>query len=283
MSEKILIACDSTCDLSAELCERYQIKILPMGVTLGGRHYTDGVDIDPDKIYEIYEQTGELPQTSAVNLGEYADFFARYTAEGYSVILFTISAEFSSSYQNACAAGADYDNVFVVDSRNLTCGVGILAVSACDMVKEGKSAFEIAEACRALTAQVDTSFVIDSLEFLHKGGRCSALAALGANLLHFKPCIAVHDGVMGVGKKYRGKFETVLKQYIADRLGDGSDIDCTRIFVIHAGIDESLFRECAELTASLAPFEDVLLSRAGCTVSSHCGRNTFGLAFLRKA
>lgn len=282
MGKKILIASDSTTDLGADLIARYGVRIVPLGVNLGGKHYTDGVDIGPEKIYAHYEQTGELPKTAAVNIAEYADFFERCTKEGYAVVLFSISAEMSSSYQNACLASADFEDVYVVDTRNLSTGGGLLVVSAGEMVKAGKSAAEIAQSCRTLASRVDASFVIDDLEFLHKGGRCSSLAALGANLLHLKPCIEVRDGKMTVGKKYRGKFSAVLKQYIADRIGDASGIDLDRVFITHAGCDEETVQMCAELVRQLAPFREVFITRAGCTISAHCGRNTLGVLFLRK-
>ncbi len=282
MQEKILIASDSTTDLSSELIERYQIKILPLGVTLGERSYTDGVDIDPEMIYRHYESTGELPKTSAVNLVTFLDFFRRYTEEGYSIVFFTISAEFSSTFNNARLAAQDFDNVYVVDTRNLSTGGGLLVIRAAEMAQRGCSAAEIALECVRLVDHVDASFVIDSLEFLHKGGRCSAVAALGANLLHLKPCILVRGGRMTVGKKYRGKFPVVLSQYIADHLGDGTDIDLDRVFVTHAGCEPGICERCMEQVKALVPFREVLLARAGCTISSHCGRNTVGVLFLRK-
>lgn len=282
MGKKVLIASDSTTDLGAELIARYGVKIVPLGINLGGRHYTDGIDIDPEFIYRHYEQTGELPKTTAVNVAEYAEFFEHYTKEGYAIVLFSISAEMSSSYQNACLAAAEFDDVFVVDTRNLSSGGGLLAVSAGEMANAGKSAAEIAQSCRELADRIDASFVIDNLEFLHKGGRCSALAALGANLLHLKPCILVRDGKMTVGKKYRGKFSSVLKQYITDQLGDSSEIELAHVFITHAGCDEDTVQMCAELVRELAPFREIHITRAGCTVSSHCGRNTLGVLFLRR-
>jgi DegV family protein with EDD domain len=157
-----------------------------------------------------------------------------------------------------------------------------LVLAAAEMAAEGKSAKEIAEACTALREKVDASFVIDNLEFLHKGGRCSAIAAFGANLLSLKPCVTVHDGKMGVGKKYRGKFHMTLKQYIADRIGDGADIDTRRIFVTHAGCDAAIVDQCVQQVKDTGLFDEVLVTRAGCTVSAHCGRNTLGVLFIRK-
>ena len=282
MSEKILIASDSTTDLGPELIAEYGIRILPLGVALGDKEYTDGVDINPDFIYETYEKNGVLPKTSAISIGAYEDFFKQYTDEGYTVIFFTISAKMSSTNQNGRVAAEAFENVYVVDTMNLSTGGGLLVLAAAELAKEGKSAAEIVARCEALASCVDASFVIDSLEFLHKGGRCSALAAFGANLLHFKPCIAVRGGSMGVSKKYRGKFAEVLKKYVAEQIGDASDIDLNHAFVTHAGCDPALCAEIVDLVKSLAPFKAVHLTRAGCTVSSHCGRNTLGVLFIRK-
>ena len=283
MSEKIIIASDSTTDLSAELIERYNVQILPLGVNLSGKHYTDGVDIDPDMIYKHYEETGELPKTSAANIGDFTDFFKKHTADGSSLIMFTLSGEMSSTYTNATIAAAEFDTVHVVDTRNLSTGGGLLVISAAEMAEKGLCAAEIAQNCRDLAERVDASFIIDNLEFLHKGGRCSAVAAIGANLLQLKPCIMVRSGKMGVGKKYRGKFAMTLKKYIADMIGDGSDIELDKIFVTHAGCDKDIVDDCAELVRELADFKEVFVTRAGCSISSHCGRNTLGVLFIRKS
>ena len=282
MSEKILIASDSTSDLNAELIEKYGVKILPLGVTLGEATYTDGVDIVPDMIYDNYEKTGQLPKTAAVNIADFEDFFAQYTSEGYSIVLFTISSEMSSTFSNARLAAEDFENVYVVDSRNLSTGGGLLVVTAAQMAEEGKSAKEIYETCTGLVDYVDASFVIDSLEFLYKGGRCSALAALGANLLQLKPCITVKGGKMGVSKKYRGKFASVLPQYVVDRLGDASDVNIDKVFVTHAGCEPAVIESCVAKVKEIAPNANVMITRAGCTISSHCGRNTLGVLFIRK-
>lgn len=283
MGKKVIIASDSTTDLSPELVERYQVKVLPLYITLGDRQYRDGADIDPEFIYRHYEEKEELPKTSAPNISEYAEFFESCTAEQCAVVFFTISSDMSSSYSNACVAAKGMEDVYVVDTRNLSTGGGLLVAAAGDLAAQGKCAQEIAGHCRALADRVDASFVIDKLEFLYKGGRCSAVAAVGANVLRIKPCIIVRSGRMSVGKKYRGSFDAVLKKYITDQIGDASDIELDRVFVTHAGCDEALVRQCAEQVRELAPFREVLCTRAGCTVSSHCGRNTLGVLFIRKA
>ena len=281
MSQRTVIASDSTCDLSPELIREYGIRILPLGVALGEKQYTDGVDIDPDFIYAHYEKTGELPKTSAVNLADFEEYFARETAEGNAVVLFTISSEMSSTYNNARLAAEGFANVHVVDTRNLSTGGGLLVITAAEMAAEGKPAAEIAETCRGLAPCVDASFIIDSLEFLYKGGRCSALAAFGANMLSLKPCIVVKDGKMGVGKKYRGKFGAVLPKYVSERLGDGSDVIKGHIFVTHAGCEPAIVQSCVDSVKAIAPEAKIHITRAGCTISSHCGRNTLGVLFIR--
>ena len=281
MSKRTVIASDSTCDLSPELIREYGISILPLGVALGEKQYTDGVDIDPDFIYAHYEKTGELPKTSAVNLVDFEDYFAAETAKGNGVVLFTISSDMSSTCNNARLAAEGFEDVYVVDTRNLSTGGGLLVLTAAEMAAEGKPAAEIAEVCNTLAPCVDASFIIDSLEFLYKGGRCSALAAFGANMLSLKPCILVKDGKMGVGKKYRGKFGAVLPKYVSERLGDGSDVIRGHIFVTHAGCEPAIIQSCVDSVKAIAPEAKIHITRAGCTISSHCGRNTLGVLFIR--
>ena len=283
MAEKIIITSDSTTDLSPELIERYGIKTLSMGITLGDKMYRDGVDITPEDIYEHQRKYDELPKTTATNVEECSEFFKPFVDEGYSIVHFTISSEMSSTYNNACIAADDFENVYIVDTRNLSTGGGLLMLAACDMVKEGKSAEYIAKECRTLASRVDASFVIDSLEYLYKGGRCSAVSVLGANLLKLKPCIEVKNGVMGVGKKYRGKYSEVLKQYANDRLQNVDDLVDTRVFVTHAGCQPEVVDSIVDLVKSKGIFKEVFVTRAGCTVSSHCGANTLGVLFIRKS
>ena len=282
MSKQIVISSDSTCDLSRELIDRYQIKIIPMGVSLGDKLYKDGFDITPDDIYAHHAKTGQLPKTSAINMAESAEYFSQLTKDGSAVIHFTISSSLSATYQNATVAAEDFENVYVVDSKNLSTGNGLLVIAAAEMAKQGLEASKIAEKVRALADCVDASFIVDNLEYLAKGGRCSAVAAFGANLLQLKPCINVKHGAMGVGKKYRGKFEKVLLSYVAERLADKDDIDLDRIFVTHAGCDPKVVETVVEAVKNTLPFKEVLVTRAGCTISSHCGANTLGVLFVRK-
>ena len=282
MNYNIAITSDSTCDLSPELKERYNVGIIPLGVTLGDKNYLDGVDISPDDIYEHHAKTGVLPKTAAANMSDCIEFFQKFVDEGKAVIHFTISSEMSSTFNNSRMAAEEFENVYVIDTKNLSTGGGLLVVAAAEMAAKGMEPKAIVEEVEKLVPLVDASFIIDRLEYLHKGGRCSAVAMLGANLLKLKPCIEVKNGSMGVGKKYRGKFSEVLKTYTAERIGDGSGIDLDRVFVTHAGCDEEVINSIVAEVKNLVPFKEVFVTRAGCTISSHCGRNTLGVLFIRK-
>lgn len=279
----IKITSDSTTDLGPQLIERYNISTLPLGVTLGDKNYLDGVDITPDDIYAHHKNTGELPKTSAANYSDFVDFFKKFTDEGNTIIHFSISSEMSSTFNNSRMAAMEFDNVYTIDSRNLSTGGALLVIAAAEMAQKGMEAEKIVEEIEKLIPCLDTSFVIDNLEFLHKGGRCSAVAMLGANLLKLKPCIEVKNGSMGVGKKYRGKYADVLKTYVEERIGDGSGIDTDRVFVTHAGCDEEIVNAVVEQVKAFGLFKEVFISRAGCTISSHCGPDTLGVIFMRKS
>lgn len=281
MAEKVIITSDSTTDLSPELRQRYNVVVMPLVVSLNDVNHLDGVDITPEDIYRNYAANKTLPKTAAPNLADCASFFRQFTDQGYSVVHFTISSEMSSTYQNSVIAAEDFENVYVVDSRNLSTGGGLLVIHAAELAARGMKAAAIAEECRRLAPCVDASFVIDSLEFLHKGGRCSTVAMLGANLMNFKPCIVVKNGAMSVGKKYRGKYDQVLLKYIEDRVGDASDIIKDHIFITHAGCDDAVVDACVAKLKTLGEFPNIHVTRAGCTISSHCGRNTLGVLFIR--
>ncbi len=282
MGKPVIISSDSTCDLSKELIERYQIRVIPLGVTLGDTIYRDGVDVTPDDIYAYHAKTGQLPKTSAINIAENTGFFEELTRDGSAVIHFTISSSMSATYNNARLAAEEFEDVYVIDSKNLSTGNGLLVVAAAEMAKQGMEAKEIAEKVAALADCVDASFIVDNLEYLAKGGRCSSVAAFGANLLQLKPCICVKDGAMGVGKKYRGKFGKVLLEYVAERLADAGDIDLDRVFVTHAGCAPEVVESVVAAVKQTLPFKEVFVTRAGCTISSHCGANTLGVLFIRK-
>lgn len=281
--KKVLITRDSTSDLPPELVEKYNIKTIPLIVNLGDKSYRDSVDITPDDIYKYHEEHGILPKTAAVNVDDMINFFKPFVDEGYSIVHFAISSTMSSTYQNSCIAADEFEDVYVVDTKNLSTGEGLLVLKAVEWANEGLSAKEIYDKLSTLIPLVDASFVIDSLEYLHKGGRCSALAAFGANVLKLKPCIEVKDGSMGVSKKYRGKYAETLKQYVADRLTDYSNIDLDRVFITHAGCDDEIVNQVVSQVKETAPFKELIVSRAGCTISSHCGQNTLGVIYIRKS
>lgn len=283
MEKKILITSDSTTDLSPELREKYNIKILPLGVTLGDEVFQDGVNVNADMLYDYYEKTGKLPKTSAVNIAEASDFFEQYVNEGYTIIHFTISSEMSNTYQNCCIAAENFDNVHIVDGHNLSTGGGLVVLTAAEMAQKGATVEEIIEKVNEVIPCVDASFVIDNLEYLYKGGRCSAVSALGANLLKLKPCIHVANGKMSVGKKYRGKYKDTLIEYVKEHLGDASDVKLDKIFITHAGCDQDIIDTVKAQVESQANFENIYITRASCTISSHCGRNTLGILFIRNS
>ena len=280
----VKITCDSTCDLPAELLARYDIDVLPLGVALGDTLYHDSVDITADGIFSYVEKTGDLPKTSAVSIAEYMDVFKKYTDAGCAVIHINISSAFSACHQNARLAAEEVGgDIFPIDSRNLSTGSALLAIAAAEMAAKGMEAADIADAVNALRGCVDASFVLQTLEYLKKGGRCSTVAALGANLLRLRPEIEVTDGTMGVGRKYRGTAQKSIADYIRGRLEGRDDIDLTRVFVTHSRMEESLVEEAVALVRSLHPFAEVLVTTAGCTVSSHCGPGCIGVLFMKKA
>ena len=280
----IKITSDSTCDLSKELVEKYDIAILPLTVTLGDRSGFDGIDITPEDIYRYVEETGKLSKTSAAGLIQYQDFFREWREKGYEVIHFNISSEFSSSHQNAYLAAQEIGGVRVVDSRNLSTGQGLTVLQAAEMAKEGASADEIVKTCEEMVGRVEASFVANSIDYLIKGGRCTALAALGANVLQIKPCIEVIDGKMTPGKKYRGKIDRVMRAYVEDRLKERTDIETKRIFITHTRCEQETVDAIYEMIREFQPdIEEILETTAGATVTTHCGPGTLGVLFVRKA
>ena len=278
---RILISSDSTCDLSKSYVEEHNISIRPLCVIKDGQSYRDGVDIIPQDIFSHVAAGGSMCTTAANNVDDYLTHFREKRKEYDAIIHINISAEFSSCYQNACIAAEEVENVYVVDSRNLSTGHGLVVCEAVKLVEEGKlSPAEIAESLRELTGRVEASFILDQLEYLRKGGRCSALAALGANLLKLKPCIEVKDGKMGVGKKYRGKFDKCVLEYIKERLDNRDDLCYDRIFITMTTLPEQLKKDIRALVESY-PFEIIDETTAGCTVSCHCGPDTIGVLFVR--
>lgn len=285
MAKNIVLCADSTCDLSPELIEKYQVKIFPLHVLVDGEPHSDGVDINPDQIYETYREKGVLPKTAAVNTAEYIDFCKPFIDAGNDVIYISLGSALSSSHNNCRIAATEIDGLYPVDSRNLSTGSGLLVMEAGDRIAKGMAAEDIVKELNEIADRVSASFVIDTLEFLHKGGRCSALAMFGANVLKLKPSIKVStadNGAMGVDKKYRGSLEKALSDYVADQLEGRTDIDTRRVFITHSGISEERIALVKELVEKYGSFEEIYITRAGCTISSHCGPNTLGVLFITK-
>lgn len=276
----IKITATSTCDLPPQLLERHQITMVPLYVSFGGGTFRDGVDAGPEDIFRHVEGGGQLPSTAAVNIADYQTLFSDLSPRYDQVLHITIGSEFSCCYQNALVAAEEYSNVHVVDSRNLTVGQGILALAAAEAAERGADIQEILALLEDMIPRVDTTFVVDKLDYLAKGGRCSSVVALGANLLRLKPCINLVDGKMSVGKKYRGAFDKVLPDYVRDQLA-GKNVDLDRIFEVNTRCDPAIPQAvCRQVQES--GFREVLTAVAGCTISCHCGPNTLGVIFVRK-
>lgn len=278
----IKIISDSTADLPQELIEKYDIQVLPLCVTLGENSYKDGLEICAQDIFKYYEDNKILPKTSAVSVAEYTDAFSQWVEKGYDVIHFCISSTMSACYQNACIAAVELGHVWSIDSANLSSGIGLQVLMAAELAAQGISAEVIARDVNEAKSRVDASFILNQLEFLHKGGRCSGVAALGANLLKLKPCIEVVEGKMKVGKKYRGTYEKCALEYVRDRLENNDNIDTGRIFLTWTGIDEKLIKEIHKEIKKCNKFDEIIINEAGSTISGHCGPGTFGVLYYRK-
>ena len=279
---RIKITADSTCDLSPALLEKYDITLAHLIVNKNGEEFIDGVTITPADIFAHVAAGGDLCSTAALGVGDYQDLFAKFASDYDAVVHISISSEFSSSYQNAYLAATEFDNVRVIDSRNLSTGQGLVVLAACEM---GESCTDLDKICAdlvELTGRVEASFVLDQLKYMVKGGRCSSAAALGANLLNLKPCIEVRDGKMSVVKKYRGNFTKCLTSYVKDRLEDREDLDTKRLFITRTPVSEDSYAAVKEAVANYSNFDEVIESEAGCTVSCHCGPGTLGVLFIRK-
>lgn len=278
----IKILSDSTCDLSPEILEENNIGLVPLTVIKDDKQYKDGVTITPVEIFAHVAAGGALCSTSANSVGEYEEQFAKYAGDYDGVLHINIGSGFSSCYQNACIAAEDFDNVKVVDSMNLSTGQGLVVLEAVRLAKECASLEELHEKVQAFTAKVEASFLVDKLTYLAKGGRCSAVTALGANLLNLKPCIDVKDGKMGVSKKYRGKYAKCLGTYVQERLADRDDIRRDVLFVTKTSVSDEEYAAVMEAVREYGNFETVYETLAGCTVSCHCGPGTLGVLFVRK-
>ena len=280
---KIRMTADSTCDLTPELIRKYNIGIAPLSVIIDGEVFHDGVDVSPRDIFRAAE-AGKSVRTAAVNTYEYREFFTEQLKSCDQIVHVCLSSEFSTSYADAVEAAREMKNVFVVDSRNLSTGSGLLVLEGLRMMREEgvEDGAVIAEALRAKTGLVNSSFVLRTVDYLRRGGRCSGLEALGAKMLHIRPSIIVSDGKMHPGEKYRGRYEHYLKHYIRDILDKEENIDYSRVFVVHSPSEEGLVRFAIDTVKSYGLFREVLEAMAGCTICTHCGPDTLGLMFMRK-
>lgn len=277
------IFADSTCDLSRELIERYDLTIVPLHIHLGEKAFEDGINITPDEIYDWSNANNATPKTSAVSLAHMEELFASCKEAGDEIICFTISDDMSSTGQvmRLAAESVDYaDKIHVVNSANLSTGNGLLVIEAAEMAKAGKSAEEILAHIEAIKPQVRASFVVDTLTFLHRGGRCSSVAALAGGVLKLHPRIVVEEGKMHAGKKYRGNMSSVILTYAKDMEEDLKNARTKHVFITHSGCDQAVLDSVKNYLEGLNVFEEIHITRAGGVISSHCGPGTLGVLFI---
>jgi len=279
---KIKITAESSCDLSQELVDRFGITVLAMPVTLGEEVFNDGVNLSPDQIFDYVSRTRILPKTNAIAPVLYEEYFAEQLKDADALIHFSISSNISSCYQNACIAAEEFENVYVVDTRSLSTGMGLLILEAATMARqENADAAAIAETCRGLADKLNVSFVLGDLEYMRKGGRCSAVEMFGANLLKLRPVLQMSDGKLGVNNKLRGPLPKVLEMYIDERLKNATP-RTHRVFFTYTCADDTIPNLAKAYIESKGIFAEILLTRAGATVTSHCGKDTFGILFFNE-
>lgn len=285
LPNKILLCADSTCDIGPELQQRYNVQFFQYHIIIGEKSYRDGIDIQAEDLYRAWREQGILPKTAAITPTEYFDFFSGWVDQGYDIIHINLGSGLSSSYQNCCIAAKELGHVYPVDSASLSTGSGLLVVCAGEMIKDGFSAPQIQQRLTALRETTSASFVLDTLEFMRAGGRCSAVAAFGANLLSLKPGIKVDNfngGKMGVGKKYRGNMEKVLAEYTKDQLAGKSNLKEDLVFITHSGSPQSDIDLVKQEIAKYAQFKEVFVTRASGTISAHCGPRTLGVLYMTR-
>ena len=282
MVKKIALTADSTCDLPKELQAKYKITTIPLTITMGSNSYRDGIDLKYTDLFAYFDRTKQLPKTSAPSPALYQEVFQRLTDQGYEIIHLSLDSEISSSYNNACFIAKDFPNIHVVDSKNICGSASLMLIKAAKMVEEGKDVDEIVAELERLVPLAHTSFVIDTLTYLYKGGRCSALAMLASSVLVVKPCIEMRDGIMSVGKKYRRPPKQLVKQYLTDMLA-GIDYDKDEpIFLANTYYNEELADYAYSVLKDESGFKDLLTGKAGSIISTHCGPNTIGLFFISR-
>lgn len=276
---KICISAESTIDLSKELLAQYEIEIIPFGVLLGEDAYLDG-DITPQDIFDYVDKNKILPRTSAINEFQYKEYFEGIFAKGYDAIIhFSLSSEISSSCTHAERAARKIDNVYIIDSRSLSTGIALQAIYARKLANKGLAPQEIVEKVKARIPYVQASFVIQTLEYLHKGGRCSGLLRFGAAILRIKPQIIVSEGKMAPAKKYIGRKSQVVQQYCKDTLEQFANPDLSVAFVTHTLATPEMVSVAIEALKNRG-FKTIYETTAGATITSHCGPMTLGILFI---
>lgn len=277
--EKIKITCDSSADLNG-LFEENGVGVIPLFVNLGEEEYFDGVNVTPDDIYKFVDEKGILPKTAARSSEDLKDFFKQYTDEGYTVIHVSISNKLSMVCHNARMAAKEMENVYVVDSRSLSSGIGLIVLSAVDMVKQGLSAKEICEKLEQRAQHVQASFVVNTMEYLHKGGRCSGVAAFAASALKIKPALLLENGAISVYKKYMSRTGSrAIRKYLEDIFEQFSTPDKKRVFITHTAIEQDVVDSLRQKLAEMG-FENIYETVAGATITSHCGPGTLGVLYI---
>jgi DegV family protein with EDD domain len=281
---RLSIVADSTCDLSPELIDKHNITIIPLNIVLGTDSYLDGKEITPQEIYEWSDQMNTTPKTSAPEIGKVVELLRPMVARGEDILFIGISEEMSITCQTVrmAAQELDYDRIRVVNSMNLSTGIGLQVLRAAKLAKEGGRLEEVASAIEQARDKVRASFVVDTLTYLHRGGRCGAVTALLGNTLKLKPMIAVKDGKMGVAKKYRGRQQAVVRSYAKELEEELLKADPSRVFITHSGIDQEILQETYDYLGDMQYFDEILITRAGGVISSHCGPNTLGILFYNK-
>ncbi|MGI6659648.1 MAG: DegV family protein [Dethiobacteraceae bacterium] len=278
---QIRISADSSCDLTPQILADYNIAVVPVTVIVGEQAFTDGEDIQPDDIFQYVDGEGKTCRTAAINVHQYYTYFKELQSQETAVIHISLGSGFSSCYQNAVLAAQELPGVYIIDSKNLSSGAGQLVLEAALMANSGYEPEEICHQLNELAEKIEGSFVIDRLDYLYRGGRCSALEAESARLLKIKPCIEVVNGKMIVGKKFRGSFEKAVKRYISAKLAERNDINLKRIFIAHAACSPLTIELVKTEISKFAGFKEIIVAEAGSTVAAHCGPNTLGLFFQR--
>lgn len=278
---KILISSDSVADLPKSEFEAQNIPIIPLPITLGEQTFLDGVEVTPEIIFSFVEEKKILPKTSAVNQFTYHEFFEKYSKEYDAIVHLTISHKLSLCHENAKQAASEFENVYVVDTLTLSSGIGLLLLHAARLREEGKTPEEIVSDLERTKQLVQASFVIETLDFLHKGGRCSGLQLLGANLLKIHPSIKCTNGKLDMHKKYKGKMGDIIASYIEDTLKENPNYDPANVVITHTASDE-LVEQAKQILQEKSNFKNILVSQASGTITSHCGPNTLGILFLNK-